>query len=152
LFHAVEPRAYIERHPNVARLFPDYRSVERAYFEKTGIFPIMHAVAIKQSVAEENPWLVRAVFDAYAGAKRRDYEYMAKSAWTFGSLPWYGSELDETKALMGDNFYSYGIAPNRKTLEALFRYSHQQGLSDRELTIEELFDTASLELAESGTD
>ena len=148
LFHAAEPRAYIERHPKVARLFPDYRSVERAYLAKTGIFPIMHAVAIKQSVAEENPWLVRAVFDAYAQAKRRDYEYMAKSAWVFGSLPWYGSELDETKALMGDNFYSYGIAPNQKTLGALFRYSHQQGLAARELKIAELFHPASLGLVD----
>ena len=148
LFHAAEPRAYIERHPKVARLFPDYRSVERAYLAKTGIFPIMHAVAIKQSVAEENPWLVRAVFDAYAQAKRRDYEYMAKSAWVFGSLPWYGSELDETKALMGDNFYSYGIAPNQKTLTTLFRYSHQQGLAARALKIAELFHPASLGLVD----
>lgn len=148
LFHAAEPRAYIERHPKVARLFPDYRSVERAYFAKTGIFPIMHAVAIKQSVVEENPWLVRAVFDAYAEAKRRDYGYMAKSAWVFGSLPWYGPELDETKALMGDNFYSYGIAANQKTLEALFRYSHQQGLAARELKIAELFHPASLSMVD----
>ncbi len=74
---------------------------------------------------------------------------MAKAAWVYDSLPWYGQELDETRALMGDNYYSYGIAPNRKTLEALFRYSHQQGLCSRELTVEELFDPAGLELAES---
>ena len=152
LFHAAEPRAYIERHPNVARLFPDYRSVERAYFTKTGIFPIMHAVAIKRDVAQQNPWLAKAVFNAYSQAKQMDYDYMAKAAWLYGSLPWFGQEFEETRALMGENYYSYGIAPNRKTLEALFRYSHQQGLSDRELTIEELFDPASLELAESGTD
>ena len=146
LFHAVEPRAYIQRHPKVARLFSDYRDVERAYFAKTGIFPIMHAVAIKQKVAQENPWLVKAVFDAYAEAKRLDYEYMAKSAWIFGSLPWYAQELDETQALMGDNFYSYGIAPNGKTLAALFRYSYQQGLTKRELKVAELFHPKSLGL------
>jgi 4,5-dihydroxyphthalate decarboxylase len=152
LFHAAEPRAFIERHPKIARLFPDYRSVEGAYFAKTGIFPIMHAVAIKRDIAQQNPWLAEAVFNAYSQAKKISYEYMAKDAWLYGSLPWFGQEFDETRALMGDNYYSYGIAPNRKTLGALFRYSHQQGLSSRKLTIEELFDPTSLELAESAAE
>ncbi len=149
LFHAAEPRAYIEGHPKVGRLFPDYRSTEQAYFTKTGIFPIMHAVAIKRDIFKQHPWLVEAVFNAYSQAKELAYEYMAKAAWFNDSLPWYGQEFEETRALMGDNYYSYGIEPNRKTLEALFRYSYQQGLCSRELTVEELFDPASLKLAES---
>ena len=152
LFHAAEPRAYIERHPKIARLFPDYRSVERAYFAKTGIFPIMHAVAIKRDVAQQNPWLAEAVFNAYSRSKQINYEYMANAAWIYGSLPWFAQEFDETRALMGENYYSYGIAPNRETLETLFRYSHQQGLSSRELMIEELFDPVSLDFAESSTE
>ena len=149
LFHAGEPRAYIEGHPKVSRLFPDYRSVERAYFEKTGIFPIMHAVAVKKVVLKSNPWLAEAVFDAYSKAKQKSYDHMAKAAWLYDMLPWYGQEFDETRALMGDNFYSYGIGPNRKTLEALFRYSYEQGLASRELTVEELFYPGSLEFSES---
>jgi len=149
LFHAAEPRAFVKGHPKVARLFPDYRSVERAYFAKTGIFPIMHVVAIKKDTADKNPWLVEAVFNAYSQAKQMNYQYMAKSAWAYDSLPWYGQEFEETRALMGDNYYSYGIGPNRRTLEALFRYSHQQGLCSRELTIEEIFHPASLAFAES---
>jgi len=149
LFHAVEPRAYVEGHPKVSRLFADYRSTERAYYAKTGIFPIMHAVAIKRDTLERNPWLAQAVFEAYSQAKQLAYEHMAKAAWYHDSLPWYGQEFDETRALMGGNYYSYGIEPNRNTLEALFRYSHQQGLCSRELTVEELFDPMSLELAES---
>ena len=149
LFHAAEPRAYIEGHSKVARLFPDYRSTERAYFAKTGIFPIMHAVAIKRDILKQYPWLAEAVFNAYSQAKQLAYEYMAKSAWLYDSLPWYGQEFEETRALMGDNYYSYGIGPNRKTLEALFRYSHQQGLCSRELTVEELFVPATIELVES---
>ena len=149
LFHAAEPRAFIERHPKIARLFPDYRSVERAYFAKTSIFPIMHAVVIKRDVAQQNPWLAEAVFKAYSQAKNISYEYMLNAAWIYGSLPWFAQELDETRALMGDNYYSYGIAPNRNTLETLFRYSHQQGLSSRTLTIEELFDPVSLGLSEA---
>ncbi|MBW1829080.1 MAG: ABC transporter substrate-binding protein [Deltaproteobacteria bacterium] len=151
LFHAGEPRAYIEGHPKVGRLFPDYRSVERAYFSKTGIFPIMHAVAIKKSLVKKTPWLIEAVFKAYSQSKQMAYNYMANAAWFKDSLPWFGQEFEETRASMGDNYYSYGIESNRKTLEALFRYSHQQGLCSRELTIEELFEPASLKLTESQT-
>ena len=149
LFHAAEPRAYIEGHSKVARLFPDYRTVERAYHRKTGIFPIMYSVAIKKELLKKNPWLAKAVFDAYSRAKQVSYDQMAKVAWIYDMLPWYGQEFDETRALMGDNYYSYGIGPNRKTLEALFRYSHQQGLASRELKIEELFDPAGIDLVEA---
>ena len=109
----------------------------------------MHAVAIKKSLVKKNPWLVEAVFDAYSQSKQKAYDYMAQAAWFKDSLPWFGQEFDETRALMGDNYYSYGIEPNRKTLAALFRYSHQQGLCNRELTVEEIFEPASLELVES---
>jgi len=149
LFHAAEPRAYVEGYPKVERLFPDYRSTERAYFAKTGIFPIMHAVAIKKETLRRNPWLAEAVFKAYSQAKQLAYEYMAKAAWFNDSLPWYGQEFEETRALMGDNYYSYGIEPNRRTLEALFRYSYQQRLCSRVLTVEELFGPESLNLVES---
>ena len=149
VFHAAEPRAYIEGHPKVARLFPDYRSTERAYYAKTGIFPIMHTVAIKKSTLTQNPWLAKAVFDAYSKAKQMAYGYMAKAAWFHDMLPWYAQEFEETRNLMGNNYYSYGIEPNRKTLETLFRYSFDQGLSSRELTIKELFAPESLDLVES---
>jgi 4,5-dihydroxyphthalate decarboxylase len=151
LFHAGEPRAYMEGHPKVGRLFPDYRSTERAYFSKTGIFPIMHAVAIKKSLVKRNPWLIEAVFKAYSQSKQMAYDYMSKAAWFKESLPWFGQEFEETRALMGNNYYSYGIEPNRKTLKALFRYSYQQRLCNRELTIEELFEPASIELTEPQT-
>lgn len=149
VFHAAEPRAYIEGHPKVARLFADSRAAERAYYKKTGIFPIMHAVAIRQTSLAKHPWLAEAVFNAYSQAKQIDYRVMDQKGWIWNSLPWYGQELEATKALMGDNFYSYGIETNRKTLETFFRYSHQQGLANRELTIEELFAPKSLMLTES---
>ena len=148
VFHAGEPRAFTEGHARIARLFSDVRSTERAYYKKTGIFPIMHAVAIKKDTLKLYPWLVEAVFNAYSQSKQLSYQQMAKMNWWFDSLPWYAHEFDETRALMGDNYYSYGIGPTRKALEALFRYSHQQGLCSRELTIEELFVPESLELVE----
>jgi 4,5-dihydroxyphthalate decarboxylase len=149
LFHAAEPRAYIEGHPMVARLFPDSRATERAYFAKTGIFPIMHAVAIRKDVLEQNPWLAEAVFNAYSRAKQLTYDYLSKSAWYQTSLPWVTQEMENTRALMGKNYWPYGIEPNRKALTALFRYSNDQGLSARELTIEELFHPSGLHLTES---
>jgi 4,5-dihydroxyphthalate decarboxylase len=148
LFHAVEPKAFLEGDPIVGRLFPDYRQVERDYFARTGIFPIMHAVAIKDAVIEANPWLPKAVFEAYSRAKHVNSEYLKKLGWAMVSLPWFGYELEQTRELMGDNYWPYGIEPNRKTLETLFRYSYEQGLASRELTIEELFLPESLDWTE----
>ena len=110
---------------------------------------MMHAAVIKKDAAKRDPNLASAVFTAYSEAKRLSYKFMARLGWAYDSLPWYGQELEETRALMGDNFYSYGIQSNRKALEALFRYSHQQGFSRRELTVEELFDPASVKFVES---
>ena len=149
LFHAAEPRSYIQGHPMVTRLFHDFRTTERAYFAKTGIFPIMHAVAIRKDVLEQNPWLAEAVFNAYSQAKQTTYDYLLKSAWYKTSLPWVSQEMEETRALMGKNFWPYGIEPNHDALTALFRYSYEQGFSSRELTIEELFHPSGLHLSES---
>ncbi len=148
VFHAAEPKAYTEGHPKVSRLFPDSAAEEAAYYTKTGIFPIMHAVAVKKAVLQENPWLAEAVFNAYSQAKQISYQKMAKANWLMDMLPWYAQELERTRAIMGDNFYSYGLEANRKMLETLFRYSYEQGLSSRELTIDELFAANSLKFAE----
>jgi 4,5-dihydroxyphthalate decarboxylase len=149
VFHASEPRAYVERKPIVARLFADYRQVERASFAATGIFPIMHAVAARDDVIEANPWFPEAVFKAYSKAKQMNQQMLQNLGWAMVSLPWAGAELEETRELMGDNYWPYGIEPNRKTLETLFRYSYEQGLASRELTIDELFHPSTLELEDT---
>jgi len=148
LFHAAEPKAYIDGNPLVERLFQDSKRVEQAYYKKTGIFPIMHAIAVRKSLLEENPWLAKAIFNAYSESKAMDYNYMNELGWVFDTLPWYGQEFEATKKMMGDNYWPYGIEPNRKALEALFRYSYEQGLSKSHLTINELFESSSLKLQE----
>ena len=148
LFHAAEPKAYIDGNPLVERLFPDSKRVEKAYFKKTGIFPIMHAVAVRKSLLKENPWLAQAIFDAYSESKKQDYAFMRKYGWVFDSLPWYSQEFEDTKKLMGTNFWPYGIEPNRNALETLFRYSFEQGLSNKHLTIDELFHKSSIKFSE----
>ena len=132
----------------VGRHFPDYRRTERAYFAETGIFPIMHAVAVRNDLIDANPWLLESVFNAYSKAKAKAYHYLKNAAWYKTTLPWIGQEAEETRELMGDNYWSYGIEPNRKALNALFQYSHEQGLASRKLTIEELFHPATLEFTE----
>lgn len=149
LFHAAEPRAYTQGHPDVARLFSDYRQTERAYFKSTGIFPIMHAVAIRNSLVDKHPWLPKAVFDAYSQAKQLMYEDLRKMGWATISLPWVGKELEETRELMGDNFWPYGIETNRKALETLFQYSYEQRLAKQKLRIENVFHPSTLAFKEA---
>ena len=148
LFHAAVPKCFVQGHPKVDRLFADSRKAERAYYSKTGIFPIMHAVGIKKSLLEDNPRLAKTVFDAYVESKKLDYQHMLKLGWAYDSLPWYTQEMESTNALMGKNFWPYGIEANRKTLETLFRYSHKQGLAKQLLKIEELFATSTLDFKE----
>jgi 4,5-dihydroxyphthalate decarboxylase len=148
LFHAAEPRAYQEGHPKVARLFSESRKTERAYFARTGIFPIMHAVAMRRDAISAHPWLPKVVFDAYSRAKQLTYDDIKKSAWYKTSLPWVAQEAEETRKLMGDNYWPYAIEPNRKALETLLQYAREQGLAKRKLKIEELFHPSTLELKE----
>jgi 4,5-dihydroxyphthalate decarboxylase len=148
LFHALEPRAYQEGHPKVARLFTDSRKVEQAYFAKTGIFPIMHSVAIRNDVIDAHPWLPKAVFDAYSESKKLAYDFLKNHAWAMTALPWVTQEGEETRRLMGDNYWPYGITPNHKTLESLFQYAHEQGLAKRRLTVEDIFHPSAMLLEE----
>lgn len=149
LFHAAEPRAFIERHPKVTRLFKDVRRTEQDYFAKTRVFPIMHAVAIRNSLVEEHPWLPRTMFNAYSESKAQTYSDMQEK-WFLRTLPWFAQELDATQVLMGRNFFTYGVGPNRKTLETLLRYAHEQGLARRKLAIQDLFEPSTLELVDNG--
>ena len=89
---------------------------------------------------------VKAVFEAYSKAKSQHYTQLKKVGWAYSSLPWFAQEYEETRKVMGENFWPYGIEANRKTLETLFRYSFEQGLTKRQLTVEELFDKSTLEL------
>ncbi len=108
----------------------------------------MHAVAVRNDVIDAYPWLPEAVFSAYSRAKQLRYDAM-QSEWFMGTLPWFGQEFDETREVMGENFWPYGIEPNRKTLHALFQYSHDQGLTKKRLRVEDLFHVSTIGLAES---
>jgi len=148
LFHTVEPKAFTQGNPKIIRLFEDSRKVEQDYFAKTGIFPIMHAVAVKKGLLEDNSWLAESLFNAYSEAKTMNYTFMRKLGWAYDTLPWYGQEHDETRKLMGDNFWPYGIDANRKTLETICRYSFEQGLIKKKIPFEDLFHSSSMGFSE----
>ena len=151
ILHPADPKVYQDRNPIVERLFVDHKSVEQDFYKRTGMFPIMHTVAIKRETAEKNPWLAKAVFEAYSKAKFQDYDYMRRWGWVMDSLPWYGQEFNETRALMGENFYPYGLKASKSSYEAAFRYTYEQGLSKRLVALEEMFDKSTLDLVENFT-
>ena len=123
----------------VSRLFPDYRRVERAWYVRTGIFPIMHTVVLKEELVTQYPWLPRSLYTAFVEAKRHAYERLRFTAALLTSLPWQMAEAEETQALMGDDPFAYGIARNRANIETLVGHSYRQGLAPRRLSLEEMF-------------
>jgi 4,5-dihydroxyphthalate decarboxylase len=146
ILHPAEPKVYQDRDPLVERLFKDHRTVEREYYIRTGVFPIMHSVAIRKETVKEHPWLPKAVFEAYSKAKQLDYEYSQSLGWVMDSLPWYGQELEETRELMGQNFYPYGLQASASSYETAIRYVYDQGLSKRKASLEEMFEKSTLAL------
>ena len=138
------PSCYASGHAKVRRLFPDYRAAERDYFKKTGIFPIMHALGIRRDIYDNNRWLAASLFKAYLKAKRlADAEFLETTALKIG-LPWVTAEYEATVAAMGGDYWTYGIDANRKTLETMARYSYEQGLAVRQLSVDEMFADGNL--------
>jgi 4,5-dihydroxyphthalate decarboxylase len=127
------------RNPQIGWLFPDPVAAAKDYFKRTGIFPIMHLVGVRRELAEAHPWLPGAVFKAFERSKAIALEKLADTSSTKVTLPFVEERLMEARALMGNDFWSYGIAPNRKTLETFLRHHHSQGLSSRQVTVEEMF-------------
>ena len=136
---AQQPSCYDEPRGKVARLFEDYESAERDYYQRTKIFPIMHALGVRNDVNERFPWLAASLYKAFVEAKRlADADLFELRALKVG-LPWIGAHARQTRNLMGYDFWPYGVEENRKTLEVMTRYSFEQGLAVRQLSIEELF-------------
>jgi 4,5-dihydroxyphthalate decarboxylase len=129
----------------VTRLFPNYGVDERAYYKKTGIFPIMHTVAIRRELYEKNRWIAQTLTKAFMEAQAKTYEAMRHTAAHMTMLPFLNDNLDEARALMGDDYWSYGFEKNRASLATFLRYHYEGGLSKRLLEPEELFAPETLE-------
>ena len=147
IFSARAPSCYLRGAPNVARLFPDYPAVEEAYFKKTKLFPIMHAVGIRRSLTEKYPWLAVSVYKAFIKAKALCLHELGQIGHLATTLPWPVHEYDRVRQFMGEDFWPYGAHENKHTLETLARYSFQQGLSARQVPLEEMFAKSSYDLS-----
>lgn len=145
LYSPRAPSSLLAGDGRVARLFPDPREQEREYFERTGIFPIMHVVALRRDVYERSRWLAQSFSKAFSAAKELAYSELEQVNALKVSLPWLTSELARTRELMGPDYWSYGLEPNRRVLETFVRYAHEQGLAQRLLPVEELFAPETLE-------
>jgi 4,5-dihydroxyphthalate decarboxylase len=133
-----EPRGMRERLPHIAHLWPDYREREVEYFKRTGIFPIMHVTTIRKDLVEAEPWVVHSLMDAFERSKRAAYKRLVNPR--IVPLAWYRSYLAEERALLGPDPWQYGLTPaNRKNLETITGYVHQQTMSERRVGVEELF-------------
>lgn len=146
MISARAPSCFLKGAPNVARLFPDYRAAEQDYYRRTGIFPIMHVMGVRRSIHERHPWVAVNLLKAFMQAKSAAMYELGQIGHLFASLPWSVYERDQTVALMGEDFWSYGFTENRKVLDTFLRYHHEQGLSKRLVSAEELFAPSTHEL------
>ena len=125
--------------PNIGMLFADPIAAGKDYFKRTGIFPIMHVTGIRRELVEKHPWLPAAVFKAFSQSKEKCLEALEDTAATKVTLPFVEDQLRLAREFMGEDFWSYGLEPNRKVLETFLRHHHAQGLSSRPVAPEELF-------------
>jgi 4,5-dihydroxyphthalate decarboxylase len=123
--------------PGVLRLWPDYRDVEKKYYLRTKIFPIRHVVVVKNSILERHPWVARSLTEAFSRAKEKGIKHVSDTRRSF--LAWYGAELEEERALFGEDAWPYTIKDNRLVLETMARYAEMVGVTDRKLEIKDMF-------------
>jgi 4,5-dihydroxyphthalate decarboxylase len=148
LFSATVPPSVRSGADAVARLFREPRAVEEDYYTRTGIFPIMHTVVVRRELADRHPWVTVELRKVFEDAKAAYYERLSRSHNDPGcGLPFAHFEVEATQELFGADFWPYGVEANLPTLEAATRYSFEQGLSTRRVTVEELFAPASIDLS-----
>jgi hypothetical protein len=136
------PQCVIDGSPNVARLFTDFRAVERDYYERTGIFPIMHTLVIRRDLAAAHPGLAESVYWAFSDAKdvaMQEYRTGRIFNHIDVMMPWISDLYDDNLRVFGDDWWPYGVAENRTSIEAFLRWHYEQGLSKRRLTCEDIF-------------
>ncbi len=131
--------------PNVDWLFDDPTSVAKEYYSRTKVFPIMHVVGIRKTLVAKHPWLPAAVYKAFSQAKTLALEKLSDTSATKVTLPFVEEQLKAARETLGSDFWSYGVGPNRATLETFLRHHHGQGLSQRLMSVDEIFHPSTYE-------
>jgi 4,5-dihydroxyphthalate decarboxylase len=138
LLTARAPACFAEGHPDIARMFENYRPLEEDWFRRTGLFPIIHAIGLRRDLAERHRWLPRSVYKAFLQAKELALSNFNEMGFLTTSHPWLADEAQRVRVIMGADPWPYGLEPNLHTVETLIRYAREQGLIERDVTPEEL--------------
>jgi 4,5-dihydroxyphthalate decarboxylase len=147
------PRLLDDPDGPVRRLFEDPMAVEIDYYQRTGVYPIMHLLVLRRSLYERHPWLARSLVKGFSEAKQACMDWLPGVGGHLAvSVPFFNFYLEQTRELFGEDWWPYGVSDNRETLEAATRHSHAQGLSSRKLDIEELFAPHALDETISESD
>jgi 4,5-dihydroxyphthalate decarboxylase len=133
------PDCFLQGHPDVVRLFPDFAEMEQDYYARTHVWPIMHVIAMQRRVLDENPWVARNLYNAFLESKERSVSRLLDPAVSRYPLPWLPAYAAHVRDLFDGDPFPYGIEENRPTLEQLLLYAHQQGIAHRHATPDEIF-------------
>jgi 4,5-dihydroxyphthalate decarboxylase len=139
------PSPFVNRSPNVKRLFPKFREVEKEYYRRTKIFPIMHTIVLREETYEKYPWVAQSLCKAFAESKKVCEESLYKYSALKYMLAWSFADIEEQKELFGEAFWPYGLEANRHVLETLIQYSQEQGLIKKPVDLKSLFAPNTLE-------
>lgn len=133
------PDCYLQGHPDVARLYPDHQQMEADYYAQTQVWPIMHLIAMKRALLEDNPWIARNLYNAFLESKNRSVARLLDPAVSRYPLPWLATYARQMQNQFNGDPFPYGIEPNRPTLTQLLTYAHQQGIAHRLVTPDAVF-------------
>jgi len=139
LFSIYIPQLFLARSPKIARLFPNFKTVEQDYYRQTRIFPIMHTVAIRKDVYREHPWAAASLYHAFSKARDMAAAALYDTDALLVALPFLIDHIEESRRLFGADFWTYGLEENRPSWDALCRYVHEQGFAPRRVSPDELF-------------
>ena len=145
LYTARMPSSFLKSGGKVKRLFGNYVDVEKDYYRRKRIFPIMHTVVIRRDVYEQNRWVAQSLYKAFCAAQAETYRDLYETAALKTMLPWLTAHVEDTRKELGEDFWPYGLEKNRDTLATFLRYSFEQGLSKQLLKPEQLFAPEALE-------
>lgn len=146
LISARAPSCFLRGAAHVQRMFPDFKSAEQDYYKRTKIFPIMHLIGLRRSIYEKHPWVAVNLFKAFIESKQHAMYELGQIGHLFSSLPWSVAEFQQTRALMGQDFWPYGVDANRAVLDRFLDYHYRQGLSQRRVQVDELFAPSTMHL------
>lgn len=139
------PFGAARNNPDVGWLFDDPTAVAKDYYSRTGIFPIMHVVGLRRTLAQQHPWLPGALLKAFEQSKAAALAKLEDTSATKVTLPFVEEQLKAARDTLGKDYWSYGVEPNRRTLEAFTRHHHAQGLSSRHVAVDDLFHPGTYE-------